>query len=157
MEPGYRNAHAEAATTVPLQAGARARFLDSLDVWGAIVLALVAAAATQLAPETGLRLALTLPAIFLVPGYLFLQALFVPARPRGQRAIHALVAVGVSPAIVGALALLTAATPFGFRETAIVVTVTAASLLLGAVTLARRAMRPVAPAHAVAGTPFTVS
>ena len=105
----------------------------------AAALALGAAVAARTMPDASpLRLALTLPALFLVPGYLALQCLFVPERPARARLLHAAVAVGVSPAIVALAALATAVVPEGFRPASIVVMVTAASLGLAGVAYGRR-------------------
>lgn len=110
--------------------------------WVDVVVAMVAvgAAATvafMLPDGSTVRWALALPIVLLAPGYLLLQAIFVPAQSVASRLIHALVSLGVSPAIVGLLALSTA--PFGaFREGPIVTVVTGSCLVLGLIALIRR-------------------
>lgn len=106
----------------------------------AVVLILGAAWVAWVLPEGDmLRLVIAAPIVLVVPGYLVLQAVFVPARPPRQRLIHVLFAVGLSPVILGLLALTTALVPSGFRTGPIVAVVTVACLALAGLAGYRRA------------------
>lgn len=113
------------------------RSLDILALSGLVVLAALAAFAL---PEgSAFRWGFTLPVVLVAPGYLLLQAIFVPARPVGSRLVHALLSLGISPAIVGLLALSTALVPGGFQRSAIVGVVAVGCMVLGGLGLFRRA------------------
>lgn len=104
---------------------------------GLLTVALIAALAF---PEGSVvRAAIAVPVLLIVPGYLLLQALFVPARPPSTRVVHGLIALGVSPALIGLLALSTVMLPGGFTAGAIFAVVTLTCLLLAAIALVRRA------------------
>lgn len=109
-----------------------------IDVLVAMVAIGAAAAVAFMLPDgSTVRWALALPIVLIAPGYLLLQAIFVPAQTVASRLIHALVSLGVSPAIVGLAALSTA--PFGaFREGVIVAVVTGTCLVFGMIALVRR-------------------
>jgi hypothetical protein len=109
-----------------------------LDVVAASALAVVAAAASSNLDPGPLRLALTLPMLLFVPGYLLLQAFVVPAATGAARGWQALASFGISPALVGMFALLTAVVEGGFRLGAIVVLSLLGCLALGAAALVRR-------------------
>lgn len=120
-----------------------ARLRQSTDLLVAAPLAVVAALLASVLPAGNpVRIVLTLTILLTVPGYLLLQAIFVPARPMRSRAIQALFGVGVSPAVVGLLALSTALFVGGFGATAIIVTVTLACLALALVAFIRRSLTP---------------
>lgn len=112
----------------------------TVDLVVAVLLVLLAASVAWVRPEGDtLRLVVAAPIVLVVPGYLVLQAAFVPARPARQRAIHALFAVGLSPIVLGLLALTTALVPSGFQTGPIVAAVTVACLALAGVAGYRRA------------------
>jgi uncharacterized membrane protein len=113
---------------------------SSPDVLLGGVLALVGAWAFLILPAgSTVRIALVAPVLVLVPGYLLIQTLIVPASPPGRRAVHAVVAIGASPALVALAALATAIVPGGFRPGPIVAVVTLMTLGLAAAALYRRA------------------
>ena len=87
-----------------------------------------------------MRLVVTLAILLTVPGYLLLQAIFVPAGPIHSRAVQALIGVGVSPVVVGLLALSTALMIGGYGATAIIVTVTLTCLALALIAFTRRSL-----------------
>lgn len=120
-------------------APSRARSLP--DVVLAALLALAAAAATALPPGSTLRIALAMPVLFLVPGYLLMQALVVPAAPWRQRGIHLLMGLGLSPVVTALAALATSFVSGAFRPGVLVAVVTLVSLLLAGVATFRR-LRP---------------
>lgn len=133
-----------------------ARLRQSTDLLIAAPLAVLAALLASLLPAGNpVRIVLTLTILLTVPGYLLLQAIFVPARPIRSRAIQALLGIGVSPVIVGLLALSTALLVGGFGATAIIVTVTLTCLALALVAFVRRSLSPAetAPMQAVAQAP----
>jgi uncharacterized membrane protein len=102
--------------------------------------AVVAAWAALALPEGSLlRLALAMPMVFWIPGYLVLEAM-APRGPRGQsdRAWRAAAAIAVSPAVAGLAALATALYPGGFRPAAIVGMITAVCLVAAAQATRRR-------------------
>jgi len=101
------------------------------------LVALAAVAYATLSGGSGLRVALAVPVLFFVPGYLLIEAVSVTAAGR-HRAIHAWIAVGVSPAIVGLLALATVLLPGGFQGGSIVGVVTAACFALAGCAFWRR-------------------
>jgi hypothetical protein len=109
-----------------------------LDIVGASLLAVLAAAASAYLEPGPLRLALTLPMLLFVPGYLLLQAFVVPAATGAARGWQALASFGISPALVGTFALLTAVVEGGFRLGAIVALSLFGCLALGAAGLVRR-------------------
>lgn len=124
------------------------RWRRSADVIAGAGLALVAALVAAVLPDgSTLRLAVALPVLMVVPGYLLLQALLVPARSWTARGRHALLSLGLSPAVLGLLALSTAIVPGGFRPVAIAATVTVGCLAFAGVALRRRWSQ----AHAIAG------
>jgi hypothetical protein len=105
------------------------RFRDASDLLvGAAFLLGSLLAVYALPAGTPLRLFLVLPILFLVPGYLLMQLLVVPAAPAPARATHAIMSLGISPALVGLLALSTAFLPGGFRTGSIVGLVTLVGL-----------------------------
>jgi uncharacterized membrane protein len=135
-----------------------------LDVAGASVLVLVAAAAVSMDLTGPLRFLATLPMILFVPGYLLLQAVAVPPARGKELGWQALASLGLSPALLGLFALATAIVEGGFRLGIIVGLSTVASLGFAAVALVRRravarpqkdaASSPVRPAPAsIAGAP----
>lgn len=106
------------------------------------LLGLAFLAAWQMEPGN-LRLALTLPALAIVPGYVLLQAALVPVRTPLERAGHAAFALGLSPAYLALVALTTTFTPDGFRAGPILGWTLAGSAVLAvAAFLRRRAWRP---------------
>ncbi len=120
-----------------------ARLRQSTDLLIAAPLAVLAALVASLLPAGDpIRIVLTLTILLTVPGYLLLQAIFVPAGPIRSRAIQALFGIGVSPVVVGLLALSTALFVGGFGATAIIVTVTMACLALALVAFIRRSLSP---------------
>lgn len=115
------------------------RWATGLDVVAGVLLVGCAVVAFALLPDgSGLRLALALPMLLLVPGYLLIEAVAEPATTGRARLVRLLLALGVSPALVGLLALATALLPVGFRPLPIVIIIVFASLGLGAVALWRR-------------------
>lgn len=121
----------------------------------AIVLAALVSVLTLPAGNL-LRVALTLPVLFLVPGYFLMQAIAVPTRDATRRLLHAALALALSPAIVALAALLTALFPAGFTRGAILASVTVTTLALGALASWRRVAVPAnaaaAPEAADAGS-----
>lgn len=112
---------------------------QTVDLGVAVVLILAAAWVAWVLPEGDtLRLVVAAPVVLVVPGYLVLQAVFVPARPPRQRLVHALFAIGLSPIVLGLLALTTALVPSGFRTGPIVAAVTVACLALAGLAGFRR-------------------
>lgn len=119
--------------------GGAARSTASIDLLVAGGLALVAGlAAVGLPDGSTLRMVVVLPILLLVPGYLLLQALIVPARSPATRGRHALLSLGVSPAVLGLLALATAIVPGGFTPGVILVVVTVGCLALAGLGYRRR-------------------
>lgn len=141
-----RQASTPDAHTTDATRGPRPRLMQDLrsspDLAAAAGLAVVAALAAAAMPQGSvLRLLVTLPVLLVVPGYLLLQALLVPARRPQRRIAHAALAVGISPPLVGLLALSTDL--FGsFRPVTIVATITIACVAFAIVALVRRAARP---------------
>lgn len=113
---------------------------ESMDLMVCVALCLIAAAATFWAEGSLARLAVTLPILLTVPGYLLLQALIVPAASASRRTVHVLLAFGVSPVVVGLLALSTTAVPDAFRPQVIVAVVTIVCLGLAATSVVRRSV-----------------
>lgn len=112
----------------------------SADILVMSLLMVFAALAAFALPEGSvLRWAFTLPVILVAPGYLLLQAIFVPAQPTSSRLVHGLLSLGISPALLGLLALSTALIPGGFKPGIIVAVVAVGSLVLAGVGLFRRA------------------
>src|SRR5688500_13617681 len=74
---------------------------------GAATLGTIAAAAAFLVLPEGstLRLVLSLPILFLIPGYALIQALRISGDRPGARPFHALFSLALSPALVGLMAL----------------------------------------------------
>ncbi|MEA3166596.1 MAG: hypothetical protein QOJ26_1468 [Thermoplasmata archaeon] len=97
------------------------RALGAIDLAVAVVLALSAGLAFAFLPDGSvLRVALGLAMVFLVPGYLLIEAAApVTSEPR-RRMLRICLAVGVSPVVLGLLALATAALPGGFHSASIV-------------------------------------
>lgn len=115
----------------------------SWDLVAAASIAVAAAMAASLLPGGSvLRLVLTLPALFLVPGYLLVQTLARGRGSRSRRGFHMLLALGISPPLVGLLALATALWPSGFRAQGILWAVTLACLFLAAAAFLRRSTQP---------------
>ena len=86
--------------------------------------------------------------VFLVPGYLLLEALLPSNQPGAPpRAWRLAAAVGLSPALVGLLALATALVPGAFRPGTIIAVITLACIAFAAVAVLRR-QRGVAAAAA---------
>jgi uncharacterized membrane protein len=111
----------------------------STDVILAMLFVVTSAFAVAALPDgSTLRLALSVPVLLVAPGYLLLQALLVPARPAGQRWLHAFVSVGLTPAIVGLLAVSMAWIWDGLTPQGIVTTVTVACMAFAAIALYRR-------------------
>lgn len=106
--------------------------------WGAILALAAAVGFAILPPGSLLRLAVALPVLLSVPGYLLIQAAIVPPPPGRRRMAQVLLSLAVSPAVVGLLALSTALVRGGFRPAAIVLVVTVGCLLLAAVARHRR-------------------
>lgn len=136
MRPGDRVDRAESAAG---PAAGWDRLKRSADVLAGAGLALVALVGAIAIPSgSTVRLAIVLPILLVVPGYLLLQALLVPARPAAERGRHLLVSVGLSPAVLGLLALSTAIVPGGFTRGSILAIVTAGCLVFAGVALRRR-------------------
>ncbi|MHB8605421.1 MAG: DUF1616 domain-containing protein [Thermoplasmatota archaeon] len=103
------------------------------------VAAVVAGAAFALLPAGSIaRVALTVPALFVLPGYLLLEASLSPRTARPSRAFTLLAAIGVSPILVSVLALATTRLPGGFRPDSIVAVITVACVALAIVATTRR-------------------
>lgn len=111
--------------------------LDLLAAAGLVLAAAVAASAG--APGGPLRMVLAALVVFVLPGYLLLEAA-LPSRQPGDmpRAMRFAAAVGLSPALVGLAALATALVPGGFKPVTILGAVTLLSIALAAVAVARR-------------------
>lgn len=109
-----------------------------VDVAGAATLAVAAGIGAAVLEPGPLRLALTLPMVLFVPGYLLLQAFRVPAASGRELGWQALASLGISPAVLGLLALSTAIVEGGFRLGVILVTTTVACLLFATAALVRR-------------------
>ena len=140
-EPAARTIakHSASASKRPPRPKRSAHAWPKLDIAAASLLAVVAAAASAyLAAGSPLRLALTLPMLLFVPGYLLLQAFVVPAATGMPRVWQALASLGISPALVGLFALLTSVVEGGFRLGAIVALSLIGCLALGAAGLVRR-------------------
>jgi uncharacterized membrane protein len=122
---------------------AASRLVQSFDILLATAAALLAAAAVLYLPAGGpLRLAIVIPVLLLVPGFLLIEAAVGRAASPGRRALRLAVALGASPAVVGLLALSTAIVPGGFRSGVIVAVVTVGCLLMGGLAIYRRSVRP---------------
>lgn len=103
---------------------------------------------------TPLRVALGLPLLLLVPGYVLVAALFPAAPPPAEvgatrtpaGALGGLerlaLSLGLSLAVVPLLGLLLNLTPLGIRLVPVLLTVAAFNLAVGGVALARRARTP---------------
>lgn len=102
------------------------------------LVALAAAGYLLLPGGSGLRVALAVPVLFFVPGYVLIEATSVTPTAGRRRAIHAWLAIGVSPAVVGLLGLSTAFLPGGFQGGSIVGVVTGACLALAGCAFWRR-------------------
>jgi uncharacterized membrane protein len=105
------------------------------DVVAALFLVIAAAVAFLTLPAgSWLRIALALPAVLIVPGFLLLRSFNLTSQARGgTRWWDVGLALGVSPAMVGLIALSTAVVPGEFRAGPIVVAVLAACALLAVV------------------------
>lgn len=122
---------------------------QKVDLLAGVALTFVAVFAVVFLPAGSLlRAFLAAPVLFVVPGYLLIQALVVPAASIRSRVVHGLVALGVSPGVVGLLALSTAVVDGGFRPIPIVTVVTVASLLFAGIALYRRSARLASPSRA---------
>lgn len=109
-----------------------------LDIVLAAVLGLAAVAAAFTLPPGTLRLALVLPMLLFVPGYLLLQAFVVPAATGERRGWQALASLGISPAVLGLLSLLTSVVQGGFRIGAILALTAFGCFAMAAAALVRR-------------------
>ena len=109
----------------------------SLDLTVAGVLLVAGAAAALGGAPPGVRVLLAATVLFVVPGYLLLQALF-PGGTAAERARHGLLSLGISPALVGLFALAAAALPGGFQAPTLVMAVTLGGLVLLGVAALRR-------------------
>jgi uncharacterized membrane protein len=111
----------------------------NVDLVAVVGLAVLAALAWMALPDgSAARVALTVPVLLFVPGYLLVEAV-TEREPSGRRrAVRALVAVGVSPPLVGLASLATAFLPGGFRPLPIVVVLTLACLALATAAFLRR-------------------
>lgn len=110
-----------------------------LDLVAAVLWAALAGAAFLLLPDGSiLRVILAVGVLFLVPGYLVIEAVAGIASSPHQRSVRALVAFGVSPPIVGLLALATAIIPGAFKPLPIVATITVACVIFAAFAMLRR-------------------
>jgi hypothetical protein len=97
-----------------------------------------AVAAIHLPAGSTPRLLLVLPVLFVVPGYLLLQATVERAGDPLAIVRQLLVGIGVSIALVGVVALSTAILPTGFKEGPIIAAVTASCFLFGGLAALRR-------------------
>ncbi len=110
-----------------------------LDLLAAAALALLAGLAFLALPAgSPLRVALTLPVLFFVPGYLLIEAATESAVSRQRRMVRAWISIGVSPVVVALLALATVVLPGGFKPASIVATITLACLALAGIAMTRR-------------------
>ncbi len=136
-------APAPEAPVLDVTVDAPARQIRWLDLALAASFAVVAAAATGLKSGSIGRVALTMPVLLFIPGYLLLQAALA-GRERPST-FHVLMAVGLSPPLVGVLALLAAIVPGGFTAIPIITIVTVACVALAGIAFLRRSMvKPVA-------------
>lgn len=125
---------------------------DVLIATGLVVLAAVIA--LTLPAGSTLRAVLTLPVLFVAPGYLLLQSIFVPARRPSRRLLHAVLGLGISPPLLGLLALSTTVLPGTFTPNTIVAAVTLGCLSLGTIAVFRRGrQRADGPRQAARGEP----
>jgi uncharacterized membrane protein len=111
----------------------------SPDLLAAAALAIAAYVATALPGGSPARLALAAAIVFVLPGYLLLEAAVPTLGSASRRGLRAVAALGVSPAVVGLAALSTALVQGGFRPANIVLVVTLLCLLLAGAALVRRA------------------
>lgn len=126
-------------TEGPTSALPMARPGNLIDLVACCGLVIVAVLAFAMMPAGSvLRLALALPFLLFVPGYLLIEAVAGPARPRSSRAVRCALALGVSPPLVGLLALATALVPGGFTAAPIVAILTVSCLGLAGAALWRR-------------------
>lgn len=98
-------------------------------------------AARLLGPGSDLRLALAVPALLFIPGYLLLQAVAPAPRPDRTPWARLGMAAGLSLPVLGLLALATAALPGGFRPATIAAAGAAACVALAGTAWARRIWR----------------
>ena len=111
----------------------------SADILAAAAVAASAGLAYVLLPGgSAVRIVLGLAMVFLVPGYLLLEAAARPSPSLRPKLLRVLAAIGVSPAVVGLAALATALVPGGFKPAAIVLAVTVACAALAGLALWRR-------------------
>lgn len=120
-----------------------------MDLLAAAGLALAAPIAVALHPEGSIfRALVTLPAILVVPGYLLVQAIQVPASAALVRARHVVLALGVSFPLLALATLVTTLTPWGMQAVPIVAAVTIMNLaLIGGVLYRRARHTEQAPSH----------
>jgi uncharacterized membrane protein len=109
-----------------------------LDILAAAALALVGALATNLPGGSTLRIVLVAPVLLLVPGYLLLQALVVPAAPWSRRGLHAAASIGISPAMCAVAGLLLSFFDGAFKAGPIIAVVTVLCFVLAGVGVFRR-------------------
>ena len=135
------------ASSVPDGSTRRRAGSSDADLLAAVATVIVAVVTFWLLPEGDVaRLVVALAALLVVPGYLLLQVIFVPARPWRVRALHVLFAIGLSPAVVALLALTTALVS-SFRTPVLVGVVTLGCLGLAIVAWNRRAPRAQGTEH----------
>lgn len=138
------SADSEQAPTPPAQQAQNAHtwawrpraWSDVLVSTGLVVLA--AAVALTLPTSSTMRAVLTLPVLFVAPGYLLLQSILVPARRPRRRLLHAVLGLGISPPLLGLMALSTIVLPGTFTPNAIIAAVTLGCLALGSLAVFRR-------------------
>lgn len=139
MQAFERGAETSSSSSSAAGSARASSWTSALDLAAAFALAVVAALGFAFLGEgSALRLALTLPILFFVPGYLLIETVAGRAHGLQSRLVRGLVAIGVSPAIVGLLALSTALLPGGFRAATIVVVVTVTCFVLAGVAVWRR-------------------
>jgi uncharacterized membrane protein len=122
-------------------AAARAlRPSDFADVLAAEGLALVCAFAAAALPAGSVaRIALAGLLVFVLPGFLAMEALFPPWHGgRPGRATRAAMTLGLSPSLAALAALSTALVPGGFRPANLLAAVVLTTMAVGVAAIARR-------------------
>lgn len=130
----------------------RLAWQEAVDLAVAVVLSVLAlVAALQLEPRSLSRMVLVAPLIFVVPGYLLIQAVIGPSSRLVRRPVHAAFSLGVTPAVLGLLGLGTTLLPGGFQSHNILFTVTIFCVVCGAVAVWRRGLAQPEDSGASAG------
>lgn len=121
------------------------RLRQSADLMLACAFVVVGVVAVGLVPDGSvLRFILVAPVLFVVPGYLLIQACVVKESKRRSRLTHVLLAVGVTPPVLGLIALATALVPGGFRLAFIAAAVAVACFGMAALADYRRTQHALA-------------